>query len=61
MSKAVVAKRHPGHGLTVEADRDSGQGVGMDIVKQKIGALGARLGIASQKNLYTMFSIRFQA
>jgi two-component system chemotaxis sensor kinase CheA len=60
--KQIIMKIfEPGFSTTVEADRDSGQGVGMDIVKQKIGALGARLGIASQKNLYTMFSIRFQA
>lgn len=60
--KQIIMKIfEPGFSTTTEADRDSGQGVGMDIVKQKIGALGARLGIASQKNLYTMFSIRFQA
>lgn len=51
----------PGFSTAAKVDRDAGQGVGMDIVKQKIGALGARLGIATQKNLYTMFSIRFQA
>jgi signal transduction histidine kinase len=59
--KQIVMKIfEPGFSTTTEVDRDSGQGVGMDIVKQKISALGARLGIASQKNLYTMFSIRFQ-
>lgn len=51
----------PGFSTASDVDRDAGQGVGMDIVKQKIGALGARLGIATQKNLYTMFNIRFQA
>lgn len=60
--KQIIMKIfEPGFSTTAKADRDSGQGVGMDIVKQKIGGLGARLGIASQKNLYTMFSIRFQA
>ena len=51
----------PGFSTASEVDRDAGQGVGMDIVKQKIGALGARFGISTQKHLYTMFSIRFQA
>ena len=51
----------PGFSTAGGVDRDAGQGVGMDIVKQKIDALGARLGIKTQKNLYTMFNIRFQA
>lgn len=51
----------PGFSTATAVDRDAGHGVGMDIVKQKIGALGARLGIATQKHLYTMFSVRFQA
>lgn len=51
----------PGFSTAAAVDRDAGQGVGMDIVKQKIGALGARLGISTQKHLYTKFSIRFQA
>ena len=60
--KQIVMKIfEPGFSTAAQIDRDAGQGVGMDIVKQKIGTLGARLGIASQKNLYTMFSIRFQA
>jgi len=60
--KQVVMKIfEPGFSTAITVDRDAGQGVGMDIVKQKIGAIGARLGIASKKNLYTMFSIRFQA
>jgi len=61
-SKQIMMKIfEPGFSTATEVDRDAGQGVGMDIVKQKIGALGARLGISTQKNLYTMFSIRFQA
>lgn len=60
--KQIVMKIfEPGFSTAVTVDRDAGQGVGMDIVKQKIGAIGARLGIASKKNLYTMFSVRFQA
>jgi len=51
----------PGFSTAAGVDRDAGQGVGMDIVKQKIDALGARLGIATQKHLYTTFQIRFQA
>ncbi len=60
--KQIVMKIfEPGFSTAEKVDRDAGQGVGMDIVNQKIGALGARLAIATQKNLYTMFSIRFQA
>lgn len=61
-SKQIMMKIfEPGFSTAAAVDRDAGQGVGMDIVKEKIGALGARLGISTQKHLYTMFRIRFQA
>ncbi|MEO7579281.1 MAG: ATP-binding protein [Massilia sp.] len=45
---------------TVErAGRDAGHGVGMDVVKQRIEQLGARLRISSRSNVFTQFSIHF--
>lgn len=60
-NQIVMKIFEPGFSTAITVDRDAGQGVGMDIVKQKIGVIGARLGIASKKNIYTMFRIRFQA
>lgn len=42
-----------------EAGRDAGHGVGMDVIKQKIEQLGARLRIATREHMFTQFSIRF--
>jgi two-component system chemotaxis sensor kinase CheA len=51
----------PGVSTTAHADRDSGHGVGMDVVKQKLQQLGARLRIATRENMFTQFSIFFAA
>lgn len=60
--KAVVMKIfEPGVSTAATVTRDAGHGVGMDVVKQKIQQLGAKLRIASQENSYTQFSIRFAA
>ncbi len=49
----------PGFSTVQQADRDAGHGVGMDIVKQKILQLGARLRIQTRENCYTQFIVRF--
>jgi chemotaxis protein histidine kinase CheA len=49
----------PGFSTAAASGRDAGHGVGMDVVKQKIARLGARLRIATRPNLFTEFSIRF--
>lgn len=49
----------PGFSTAGSVSRDAGQGVGMDVVKQKIRDLGARLSIASRPDAYTQFCIRF--
>lgn len=51
----------PGFSTAREAGRDAGHGVGMDIVKQKIEQLGARMQISTRQNTFTQFSIRFAA
>lgn len=49
----------PGFSTADTASLDAGHGVGMDVVKQKIARLGARLRIVTRPDLYTEFSIRF--
>lgn len=49
----------PGFTTAPQADRDAGHGVGMDVVKQKLLRLGARLRIKTRENCYTQFSVRF--
>jgi signal transduction histidine kinase len=49
----------PGFSTATASGRDAGHGVGMDVVKQKIARLGARLRIATRPNLFTEFSISF--
>lgn len=51
----------PGFSTAGKVGRDAGHGVGMDVVKQKILQLNARLRIATQEHAYTQFSIRFAA
>ncbi len=51
----------PGFSTAQKAGRDAGHGVGMDVVKHRIGQLGARLRITTQAHVYTQFSIHFLA
>ena len=41
-----------------QVSEDAGKGVGMDIVKHEIQALGGKLTISSQINDHTQFSIK---
>lgn len=49
----------PGFSTATSISRDAGHGVGMDVVRHKIQQLGARLRIATKKDAYTQFYIRF--
>jgi chemotaxis protein histidine kinase CheA len=49
----------PGFSTREAADRDAGQGVGLDVVKEHVASLGARLRIGSVPHKYTEFLIRF--
>ncbi|MFT3929579.1 MAG: type IV pili methyl-accepting chemotaxis transducer N-terminal domain-containing protein [Spongiibacteraceae bacterium] len=40
---------------------DAGHGVGMDVVRQKVRALGAKLRVVSRPQLFTKFSVHFAA
>ncbi|TAK90007.1 MAG: chemotaxis protein CheA [Burkholderiaceae bacterium] len=51
----------PGFSTAAGLSRHAGQGVGMDVVHQKILQLGARLRVATRPNSYTQFSIVFSA
>lgn len=51
----------PGFTTADQVSRDAGHGVGLDVVKHMIGELGARLNIATEKYVYTQFSISFPA
>lgn len=50
-----------GFSTAAHSGRDAGHGVGMDVIKQKVEQLGARLRIATRENLFTQFSIHFAA
>ncbi|WP_424195922.1 ATP-binding protein [Ampullimonas aquatilis] len=49
----------PGMSAAPAASKNSGFGVGMDIIKQKIQQMGAQLRITTKEQRYTQFSIRF--
>lgn len=49
----------PGFSTAENADVDAGRGVGMDVVLDKVKALGGRLHLSTRPNEYTEFSIRF--
>lgn len=58
--KQIVMKIfEPGFSTAKNVSRDAGHGVGMDVVKQRIEQLGARLRISSRASQYTQFSILF--
>jgi chemotaxis protein histidine kinase CheA len=57
--KLIMQIFEPGFSTAAAGGRDAGHGVGMDVVKQKIARLGARLRIATRPDLFTEFSIRF--
>jgi chemotaxis protein histidine kinase CheA len=44
-----------------QATKDAGHGVGMDVVKDKVQQIGAKLRISSRENAFTQFSIQFAA
>lgn len=50
-----------GLSTSIAGGRDAGQGVGMDVVKHKLQAMGARLQISTRRDSHTQFRIRFAA
>jgi two-component system chemotaxis sensor kinase CheA len=57
--QTVMKIFEPGFSTAGAVSRDAGHGVGMDVVKQRIEQLGARLRISSRTRQYTQFSILF--
>jgi chemotaxis protein histidine kinase CheA len=49
----------PGFSTAETVDMDAGRGVGMDVVLDKVKALGGKLHLSTRLNEYTEFSIRF--
>ncbi|MDR1849444.1 MAG: Hpt domain-containing protein, partial [Zoogloeaceae bacterium] len=49
----------PGVSTTETADRDSGHGIGLDIVLEKVKAIGGHLRVKSRPNQFTEFNIQF--
>ncbi len=49
----------PGFSTASGASRHAGHGVGMDVVRQKIQQLGARLQVVTRPDCYTQFSVLF--
>jgi signal transduction histidine kinase len=49
----------PGFSTAEQTDIDAGRGVGMDVVLDKVKALGGKLRLSTRPNEYTEFSIRF--
>jgi chemotaxis protein histidine kinase CheA len=49
----------PGFSTAEQVDVDAGRGVGMDVVLDKVKALGGKLHLSTRINEYTEFSIRF--
>lgn len=51
----------PGISTARQVTRDSGHGIGMDVVKSKVEQLGARIRISTRTDTFTQFSIHFSA
>jgi HPt (histidine-containing phosphotransfer) domain-containing protein len=61
-SKSTLALLfRPGFSTRDGQDRDAGRGVGLDLVKRTIHALGGRVGVASHQGKVTRFRVVLQA
>jgi len=61
MSDYEIAARlfQPGVSTAEVADQDSGHGIGLDIVLEKVKAMGGHLQVKSRQNRFTEFNIQF--
>jgi two-component system, chemotaxis family, sensor kinase CheA len=60
--RALVMKLfEPGISTSAAIDEDAGRGVGLDIVAEKVKALGAQIRLGTRPNTFTQFSIAFAA
>lgn len=56
--EVVMKIFEPGISTTVDVDSDSGRGVGMDLVRDRVRQLQGRLSMKSKANAYTVFTVR---
>jgi len=63
LSDRDIAARlfQPGVSTTEVADQDSGHGIGLDIVLEKVKAIGGRVRVRSRPDQFTEFNIQFRA
>jgi two-component system, chemotaxis family, sensor kinase CheA len=60
--RALVMKLfEPGISTSATVDNDSGRGVGLDVVAEKVKAMGAQIRLGTRPNLFTQFNIIFAA
>jgi signal transduction histidine kinase len=61
MSNKEIARLifQPGVSTAETADKDAGHGVGLDVVLEKVKAMGGHLLVKSRPNMFTEFHIRF--
>ncbi len=60
--RTVVMKLfEPGISTSAAIDEDSGRGVGLDIVAEKVKALGAQIRLGTRPNTFTQFNVTFDA
>lgn len=57
--QVVMKIFEPGFSTATRVDMDAGHGMGMDVVREKIRALGGHLHLTSRPNQFTEFTIRF--
>jgi two-component system, chemotaxis family, sensor kinase CheA len=60
--RALVMKLfEPGVSTSATIDNDAGRGVGLDVVAEKVKAMGAQIRLGTRPNLFTQFNIIFAA
>ncbi len=60
--RALVMKLfEPGISTSATIDNDAGRGVGLDVVAEKVKAMGAKIRLGTRPNLFTQFNIIFAA
>lgn len=57
--QVVMKIFEPGFSTAERVDENSGRGFGMDVVREKIRAIGGQMRLSSQPNQFTEFNIRF--
>ncbi|CAG0954763.1 partial Chemotaxis protein CheA, partial [Burkholderiales bacterium] len=60
--RAIVAQLfEPGFSTATAVSRHAGRGVGLDVIRELIGRLGAKLRVSTQPRQYTQFTLLVKA